>query len=113
MDPGEHVKAKAKVASRNNKKEFVLQYDHHPDKGGDPEQFRLLQTAFEYLRDHVYANDAPPLPNIKTKRDDFEETYNEVSKRDVPSWDFYKEAPEESVPIYFFQYAVSKKSTCI
>lgn len=85
---------------------------HHPDKGGDPEQFRLLQTAFEYLRDHVYANDAPPLPNIKTKRDDFEETYNEVSKRDVPSWDFYKEAPEESVPIYFFQYAVSKKSTC-
>lgn len=85
---------------------------HHPDKGGDPEQFRLLQTAFEYLRDHVYANDAPPLPNIKTKRDDFQDIYDEVSKRDVPSWEFYKEAPEESVPIYFFQYAVSKKSTC-
>lgn len=85
---------------------------HHPDKGGDPEQFRLLQTAFEYLRDHVYAEDAPPLPNIKTKRDDFEETYNEVAKRDVPSWEFYEEAPEENVPIYFFQYAVSKKSTC-
>ena len=85
---------------------------HHPDKGGDPEQFRLLQTAFEYLRDHVYANDAPPLPNIKTKRDDFQDIYDEVSKRDVPSWEFYKEAPEESVPIYFFQYAVSKRSTC-
>ena len=85
---------------------------HHPDKGGDPEQFRLLQTAFEYLRDHVYAEDAPPLPNIKTKRDDFDETYNEVAKRDVPSWEFYEEAPEENVPIYFFQYAVSKKSTC-
>lgn len=95
---------------RNSYRKKALK--HHPDKGGDPEQFRLLQTAFEYLRDHVYANDAPPLPNIKTKRDDFEETYNEVAKRDVPSWEFYKEAPEESVPIYFFQYAVSKKSTC-
>ena len=86
---------------------------HHPDKGGDIEAFRLLQSAFEYLRDHVYADDAIPVPNIVTKRDEFETTYNEVSKRDVPSWEFYKEAPEESVPIYLFQYAVSKNSTCI
>ena len=36
---------------RNSYRKKALK--HHPDKGGDPEQFRLLQTAFEYLRDHV------------------------------------------------------------
>ena len=85
---------------------------HHPDKGGDPEDFRILQTAFEYLRDHVYVENAAPLENITKKRDDFESTYKEVSKRDVPSWEFYRDAPEEIVPLYNFQYAASKRSTC-
>ena len=81
----------------------------HPDKGGNPEEFRTLQTAFEYLRDHVYSDEATVL---STTRNSFEATYDTVSRKDVPSWEFYKEAPEESMPMYHFQYAASNKSTC-
>ena len=41
---------------------------HHPDKGGDPEEFLLLQTAFEYLRDNVYPDGSTFPTNIHGPR---------------------------------------------
>lgn len=97
---------------------------HHPDKGGDIDQFRLLQSAYEYLRDVVYAEDSSSSSstsstsstsrnNINVRRSDFDTTYNDVCERDIPSWEYYEEAEAEDVPEYEFQYALSNRSMCI
>ena len=86
---------------------------HHPDKGGNHEQFLILQTAFEYLRDQVYDTNGPQIHDFTTQREDFGTTYEEVKKRDVPSWEYYKEAPDEDVPMYVFEYATSNRSSCV
>ena len=90
---------------------------HHPDKGGNIDQFRLLQSAYEYLRDVVYVQDtsssSTSQDNINVRRSDFDTTYKDVCKRDIPSWMYYKEAEAEDVPEYEFQYALSGKSTCV
>ena len=90
---------------------------HHPDKGGNIDQFRLLQSAYEYLRDVVYvegtSSSSTSRNNINVRRSDFDTTYKDVCKRDIPSWMYYKEAEAEDVPEYEFQYALSGKSTCV
>ena len=90
--------------------------DHHPDKGGNIDQFRLLQSAYEYLRDVVYVEDtssSSSQDNINVRRSDFDATYKDVCERDIPSWMYYKEAVAEDVPEYEFQYALSGKSMCV
>ena len=90
--------------------------DHHPDKGGNIDQFRLLQSAYEYLRDVVYAQDtssSSSQDNINVRRSEFDATYKDVCERDIPSWMYYKEAVAEDVPEYEFQYALSGKSMCV
>lgn len=91
---------------------------HHPDKGGDIDQFRLLQSAYEYLRDIVYAEASSPSSstsrnNINVRRPDFDTTYKDVCERDIPSWEYYEEAEAEDVPEYEFQYALSNQSRCV
>lgn len=94
---------------------------HHPDKGGDIDQFRLLQSAYEYLRDVVYAEGSSSIPsssstsqnNINVRRSEFDTTYKDVCDRDIPSWEYYKEAEAEDVPEYEFQYALSNQSMCV
>lgn len=94
---------------------------HHPDKGGDIDQFRLLQSAYEYLRDVVYVVGSSSIPsssstsrdNINVRRSDFDTTYKDVCKRDIPSWEYYEEAEAEDVPEYEFQYALSGQSMCV
>ena len=94
---------------------------HHPDKGGDIDQFRLLQSAYEYLRDVVYAEGSSSTSstssasrnNINVRRSDFDTTYNDVCERDIPSWEYYEEAEAEDVPEYEFQYALSNQSMCV
>ena len=96
---------------------------HHPDKGGDIEQFRLIQSAYEYLRDVVYvesssfssssSSSSTSQDNINIRRSNFDATYNDVCERDIPSWMYYKEADTEHVPKYEFQYALSNQSMCV
>lgn len=94
---------------------------HHPDKGGNIDQFRLLQSSYEYLRDVVYAEGSSSTystsstsrDDINVRRSDFNTTYKNVCKRDIPSWEYYEEVEAEDVPDYEFQYALSNQSMCV
>ena len=88
---------------------------HHPDKGGNIDQFRLLQSAYEYLEMlcmQKVSSSSTSRNNINVRRSDFDTTYKDVCERDIPSWMYYKEAEAEDVE-YEFQYALSNRSMCV
>lgn len=76
----------------------MLAMKHHPDKGGDPEQFKQISEAYETLSDpqkrNAYDNPAPPIENLfqsffggtrapeKRKLDDIIQTVH-ISLKDV------------------------------
>jgi hypothetical protein len=101
----------------------------HPDKGGDPGVFREIQTSFEMLRDlHAGKRSGEWLFSEcleeggaakKSSGKAQEDTYNmgdydaAFDTMDTPSWDYYAEAAEEQVPIYWVELAKSGRSKCV
>ena len=102
----------------------------HPDKGGSVEAFRILQTSFELLRDFFNAKSVSSFcedPNAPLHRahanDEYDDEEGEeyrpdsnsysTSSSSMPSWEFYADAAEYTVPIYKVELAKSNRSACI
>ena len=89
----------------------------HPDKGGDPQVFRSVQTSFEVLRE-IFAQSK--ISSFVTEADkrvddydlDYEETFHDFGDRPTPSWDYYHEAAEDDVPLYRVELAKSSQGRC-
>ena len=100
---------------------FALILVLHPDKGGDAEDFREVQTSFELLRELKSTNKivtfAVKKVKPKTKKqkekevfeeDDeekdfnawYESRYEAFRDMPVPPHEYYARAEEDSVPIY-------------
>jgi hypothetical protein len=86
----------------------------HPDKGGDAEEFRNIQTSFEVLRDlydgQRISSFAASVDHSTSKA--FEDLWKDFEGAAPPSWDFYAEAAEEPVPLYRVELAKSGRSAC-
>lgn len=96
----------------------------HPDKGGDNDTFRKIQTSFEILRD-IYENKkvssfSNGSSSIEEDRyftgssfdDLFSELFKEFGRKTTPSYEFYQEAAEKNVPAYRVELARSARSQC-
>jgi curved DNA-binding protein CbpA len=95
----------------------------HPDKGGDNDTFRKIQTSFEILRDlyenkkvSSFANGSSTAKDsgfIGSSFDDlFSELFKEFGRKTTPSYEFYQEAAEKNVPTYRVELARSARSQC-
>ena len=105
----------------------------HPDKGGNPEVFRRIQTSFEVIRS-LYKNQSfvstssflddtsQEVPNYDDVEEEFRTTTTAAEGEEgggfggggggVPSWEFYSEAAKEDVPGYCVEPAKSGRSKC-
>jgi len=88
----------------------------HPDKGGDPAEFRAVQESFEVLRlllqqaaiDSYLKEDADSKAKSNGTPDD------DDAFASYPSWEYYKAAEEESdMPKYRIEPAKSGRSQCV
>ena len=95
----------------------------HPDKGGDNDTFRKIQTSFEILRDlyeskkvssfSIGADTVGDSHFTESSFDDlFSELFKEFGRKATPSYEFYQEAAEKSVPTYRVELARSARSQC-
>jgi hypothetical protein len=104
----------------------------HPDKGGDPDVFRKVQTSFELLRnlhsggkgghwlfvECMTGTAAASAGSASTNESRDEEEYDmadydaDFSNMETPSWEYYQQAAEEAVPIYRVELAKSDRSKC-
>lgn len=88
----------------------------HPDKGGDAEVFRQVQTSFEVLRD-IYDKGLVSSFVINQSKIDtssqYEDIFKDFSNRPTPSWEYYEAAAEEAVPTYKVELAKSNRSRCV
>lgn len=97
----------------------------HPDKGGDPEAFRSVQTAFEILRDFYekksvtsfalaaqQGNSTSSHATTTTSSVRFDDLFREFGNIPTPSWEFYAQAAEDPVPLYKVELAKSGRSEC-
>jgi len=83
----------------------------HPDKGGSAAEFRVVQAAFEGLRD-VY-NRGAVSSFARSREHSVDQTKcSDAAGRPMPSWDFYAAAAEELVPGYRIEAAKSGRSQC-
>ena len=96
----------------------------HPDKGGDPEVFRQIQTSFESLRKlyqskslQTFCGDTAAEQEVPDY-DDVEEEFRNSATGAEPgssgfaSWTYYEEAAKEDMPGYCVEPAKSGRSTC-
>ena len=87
----------------------------HPDKGGDVVQFRAVQSAFEVLRD-MYDTGSVGESFVScasaSTTDAYGDAHANTENKPTPSWEFYSEAAEESVPAYSVEPAKSGRSMC-
>jgi len=88
----------------------------HPDKGGDPEVFKEVQSAFEVIREQydsgkVQSFTADTFQDTSTS-DAFENQWEGFSGMPRPSYDYYADAAEESMPTYKVEIAKSSRSAC-
>lgn len=86
----------------------------HPDKGGDPELFRAVQTSFEVLRDLF---DSARVDSFATSAEQstaeaYNGAYEDFGQMPTPSWEYYYSAAEEAVPTYRVELAKSGRSAC-
>jgi len=94
----------------------------HPDKGGDSDSFRKIQTSFELLREIYEKKEIVSFSsNLSSGGNDFHETsfddlysdiFTEFANKKTPSYAFYEEAAEENVPTYRVELAKSGRSRC-
>ncbi|KAJ3236984.1 hypothetical protein HDU81_010128 [Chytriomyces hyalinus] len=100
-------------------KYFKLVLRVHPDKGGDAATFRLVNNAFNRLRElyearaiasfaQLLSPKSKPTPRTSTKPQS-----NTHSTPFAFSFSFYAEAAEEDVPLYKCEPARSSRSRCI
>ena len=95
---------------------FKMALRTHPDKGGDPEEFRKVQASFEVLRElfdngDVSSFTGPDAGSFDTG-DAFESNFQGFGAASTPSWEFYEEAAQEPVPAYRVEAAKSGRSAC-
>lgn len=97
------------------KKEYFRKaLSSHPDKGGDADVFRGVQTSFEVLRE-LYDSarvDSFVTSGQKSTADSYSELYEDFGEMHTPSWEFYYSAAEEAVPTYRMELAKSGRSAC-
>lgn len=110
----------------------------HPDKGGDPDVFRQVQTSFELLRNlhnggkggnwlfvdcmqstaeavDANADGSSSTDNTSGNNDeeyDMADYDADFSNMQTPSWEYYEQAAEEPIPPYRMELAKSNRSKC-
>lgn len=85
----------------------------HPDKGGDADIFREVQTSFEVIREIYQLGKIASFVTAAaepTKR--YEYVYEEFAATPTPSWEYYYEAAAETVPGYRFELAKTGRGIC-
>jgi hypothetical protein len=85
----------------------------HPDKGGDAEVFRNVQTSFEVLRG-IYEKEAISsfITESAFSAQNFDDVFRDFGEMPTPSWEYYHEAAEENFPLYRVERARSNRSRC-
>lgn len=86
----------------------------HPDKGGDAETFREVQSCFEVIRELYQSGKISSfvVQHAEPTAEAFDTAYQDFEGKPTPSWDYYYEAAEESVPLYRMEIAKSNRSKC-
>jgi NAD-dependent DNA ligase len=82
----------------------------HPDKGGDPEAFRLANKCFEHLRTMFESKKISSFKKAASKN----EKIHNVTRKEAEgrSWEYYAHAASEEVPLYRVELAKSGRSKC-
>ncbi|KAJ3405419.1 hypothetical protein HDU80_001341 [Chytriomyces hyalinus] len=101
-------------------KYFKLVLRVHPDKGGDAATFRLVNNAFNRLRELYEARAIASFAQLLSPKfkptTAYTNTKPQTNTHSTPfafSFSFYAEAAEESVPLYKCEPARSSRSSCI
>ena len=92
----------------------------HPDKGGDAQEFRDVQSAFEVLREFYDRGRVITFRSEENNQTSTSDVFQNVAdyfaakeaRGDTQSYDYYAEAAEEDVPTYRVEPAKSDRSTC-
>ena len=93
------------------KQYYVRILQTHPDKGGDPDEFRKVQTAFEVLRE-LYAQGRVGTFVTEATAEHYEDAWKDFGDMPTPTWEYYQEAAEEEMPGYRVEPAKSGRSKC-
>ena len=73
---------------------FKQALKHHPDKGGDPEEFRQRQASFDILRELYQESRVPGhtfqghADGMTSDTESYESNFD-FSNMPTPSWEFY------------------------
>ena len=100
--------------SKIKKEYFRKALSSHPDKGGDADVFRDVQTSFEVLRE-LYDKarvDSFVTSGQQSTADSYSGVYEDFGEMPTPSWEYYYSAAEEAVPTYRMELAKSGRSAC-
>jgi hypothetical protein len=85
----------------------------HPDKGGDANVFRDVQTSFEVIRDLF---DKGKIKSFATAGSqpakEYEHMYQDFEAQQTPPWEYYYEAAASQAPAYRVELAKSGRSAC-
>ena len=84
----------------------------HPDKGGDAEAFRTVQTAFELLRGMFEGKKVDSFAKAGEAATDKAADVRSSFERPPPSWTYFYNAAEVDVPLYRVELAKSGRSRC-
>ena len=92
----------------------------HPDKGGDAQEFRDVQSAFEVLREFYDRGRVITFRSEENNRTSTSDVFQNAAdyfaakeaRGDTQPYDYYAEAAEEDVPTYRVEPAKSDRSTC-
>lgn len=99
--------------SRIKKAYFKKALLTHPDKGGQVDIFRDVQTSFEILREMYDSGDVSTFESSgDVSSHKYRNVREEFEKRDTPSWEYYYNAADEVVPSYRVELAKSNRSSC-
>ena len=99
--------------SRIKKAYFRIVLKTHPDKGGNVDAFRDVQTAFELLREIFDSRGIESFASSsKTTTSKYAEVKRDFESRETPSWEYYYSAATEPVPYYRVELAKSNRSSC-
>eukprot|EP00227_Mantoniella_beaufortii_P010621 CAMPEP_0197600484 /NCGR_PEP_ID=MMETSP1326-20131121/33368_1 /TAXON_ID=1155430 /ORGANISM="Genus nov. species nov., Strain RCC2288" /LENGTH=258 /DNA_ID=CAMNT_0043167591 /DNA_START=51 /DNA_END=824 /DNA_ORIENTATION=- len=95
---------------------FAAVLKEHPDKGGDVETFRGIQSAFETLKEMMSNGQIDSfVVSAKSKTStaaSFKRASTANADKDMPSWEFYEAAATETMPTYRCETAKSNRSKC-
>lgn len=86
----------------------------HPDKGGDPSEFREINASFEVLREMFNLGKISSFSDSASlgESTNFESVFSDLNDLPTPSWEYYSRAAREEVPPYRVEPAKSNRSTC-